>query len=84
MTCAAGGFWRWAGTYAIEVVAGVLAVEVASAVGDVADSGELGGLLGVCEEGEHLYSGGETPGSDPTKCQGGLKVPKIASSLVPS
>ena len=57
MTCAAGGFWRWAGTYAIEVMAGVLAVEVASAVGDVADSGELGGLLGVCEEGEHLYSG---------------------------
>ena len=84
MTCAAGGFWRWAGTYAIEVMAGVLAVEVASAVGDVADSGELDGLLGVCEEGEHLYSGGETPGSDPTKCQGGLKVPKIASSLVPS
>jgi len=39
---------------AVVVVAGVLAVEVASAVGDVADGGELGGLLGVGEEGEHL------------------------------
>jgi hypothetical protein len=33
---------------AVEVVAGALAVEVASAVGDVADRGELGGLLGLC------------------------------------
>jgi len=71
----------------VEVVTGVLTVKVASAVGDVADSGELSGLRGVREEGEHLYSGGKTPGSDRTKCKGlvgGLKVPKIASSLVPS
>ena len=66
-------------------MAGVLAVKVASAVVDVADSGELSGLRGMREEGEHLYSGGKTPDSDPTKfLSGGLKVPKIASSLVPS
>ena len=40
------------------VVAGALAVEVASAVGDVADRGELGGLLGlrVGDEGEHCVN----------------------------
>ena len=39
-------------------MAGALAVEVASAVGDVADRGELGGLLGlrVGDEGEHCVN----------------------------
>ena len=43
-------FWE-RGTYAVEVVAGVLAVEVAGAVLDVAI--EHGGLLGARDKGEH-------------------------------